>query len=57
VTKQYLGVLSFRGSLRIVPVVALRILVSQNWQERILVVIKSDQWNPILVGKGELDLA
>ena len=40
--KEYLGVLGFRGSLRVVPVVVFRILVSQKWQKRILVVIKFD---------------
>jgi len=37
-----LGVLRFRGSLRVVPEVALRVLVSHKWQERILVLIKFD---------------
>ena len=41
-TKQYLGVLRFRGSLSAVPKVALKIFVSQKWQERILVIIKVD---------------
>ena len=41
-TKQYLGVLRFRGSLWVVSVMALRIVVSQKWQKRILVVIKFD---------------
>jgi len=42
VKKQYLGVLGFRGSLRVVPIVTLRILVSQKLQKRILIVIKFD---------------
>jgi len=42
VIKQYLGVLRFKESLRVVPVRTLRILISQKWQARILVVIKFD---------------
>jgi len=42
VTKQYLDVLRFEGSLRVVPVVVLRILVSYKWHKRILLVIKFD---------------
>ena len=55
-TKYYLGVLRFRRSLRVVPVVSLRIIVSHKWQKRILVVIKFEYWNPLLVGKGEPDI-
>ena len=39
VTKQYLGVLKFKGNLRVVLGVVLRILVRQKWQKRILVVV------------------
>ena len=56
-TKQYLGVFRFRGNLRVVLGVAMRILVSKKWQERTLVVIKFDLSNHLLVGKGELNVA
>jgi len=42
VTKQYLGVLKFKGNLRVVLGVVLRILVRQKWQKRILVVVMFD---------------